>query len=358
MRLRTMKVLLWLLNGVIALGILGALGLFLVKPPIPSTVPLDDDLAELREDVASRRRVEGPEKQSPNDFRACWEANLLAIAPPPPPVAGGQDDTGTKPKGPRLDTLLSLEMICPVPEETGHAAVLRYKQPKKDTDKNENIAAQDTRLVRINQKIPGIEPVAIIKAVDPFGKLGTPPSVDVSYSGAVVSLQLERELVDLSVAPDGSGAKPSTRTAFAGPAGQKKPSSRSSGPATFDGNKQEGYETRPGSGMWMIPETEADRLGNEANDILEQAQFSTYTDKQGRPAGIRLDHVDAGSLILERGFQTNDVVQKVNGQPVNSKTELVDWVKRNHERFSMFRVEVLRRGQVKRLNFRVQKSRN
>ena len=99
---------------------------------------------------------------------------------------------------------------------------------------------------------------------------------------------------------------------------------------------------------------EAERISNEASDILEQAELSAYRDQAGKPAGVRLDHVEQGSLILDRGFQEGDILQKINGQPINSKTELVDWVQRNQDKYSMYRVQIQRRGQSKTLSFRVQ----
>ena len=342
MRIRSLKLLLWLLNGVITIGIVGAVFLFVVKPPSPVGQGLREDLEAIRDEAEANRRVEGEAARLKSEYQAVWKANLRALAPELPPQEIVEQTDKPRDSGPKLDSIVALEMII------GDSSTLRYKRPLRDKENDEDIKAADARSVRVNERIPGVEPAAVIKAV-----FGLERKIEVAYSGKTVTLEIEAHSPDLSVALEGGvpGAAP-TRTAFA-PAGAKKPSEdRSSGP--IDPNRTEGYETRPGSGMWMIPETEAGRLVDEAGDILEQATLSSYRDPQGRAAGIRLDRVDQGSLILDRGFQEGDIVQKVNGQSVNSKTELVDWVKRNHERYSMFRVELQRRGQVKRLNFRVQ----
>jgi len=342
MRIRTLKMMLWLLNGVITVGIVGAVFLFVVKPPSPVGQGLREDLEAIRDEAEANRRVEGEAARLKSEYQAVWKANLRALAPelPPPVVTDSTDEP--KETGPKLDAIVALEMIV------GESSTLRYKKPLRDKELDEEIKPNDARSVRVNERIPGVEPAAVIKAV-----YGLERKIEVAYSGKTVTLEIAAHSPDLSVAQDGTaaGATP-TRTAFA-PAGAKEASEdRRSGP--IDPNATEGYETRPGSGMWMIPEAEAERLVDEAGDILEQATLSSYRDPQGRAAGIRLDQVDSGSLILDRGFQVGDIVQKVNGQSVNSKTELVDWVKRNHERYSMYRVEVQRRGQIKRLNFRVQ----
>lgn len=346
MRLRNIKLLVWMLNVVITFGIVASVALFVLKPPAGDTGGLRDDLQAVHRDAAAERRVEKTQAKPLSHFRPTWEANIRNILPPEPVETIGDDKKEEPGAGPPLDTFVTLEMII------GDSSTLRYKQPKKDTEKKEDIKPNDTRLVLVNEKIPGIVPVAIIKEVHAFA---APPRIDVSYSGKTVSLELASEALDLSVAKDASG-KPTRTVAsarpFAGPAGQVAANKdRQSGP--IDPNAKEGYETRPGSGYWMIPAAESERLSEDAGSILEDAEMSSYR-VNGKPAGIKLDHVKEESLILQRGFQEGDIVQKINGQAINSKTELVDWVKRNHERFGMFRVELQRRGETKRLSFRVQ----
>lgn len=348
MRLRSTKALLWVLNVVLTFGIVGSVLLFVLKPPAAGTEGLRDELMAIQKEAESKRRVETFQAKKQSDYAATWDANVRdwTPAPPPPTDTGGGEKEPSR--GPKLDTFLTLEMII------DNSSTLRYKQGRKDTEADVDIKPNDTRLVRINEKIPGIVPVAIVKEVHAFA---APPRIDVSYGGEVVSLELKKEDVDLSVAQDGSGgrAAPATdrRTAFKGPAGVVPATGR----VPMDPNREEGYEQRPGSGMWMIPDPEVEKLREEAGDILEQAEISSYVDQNGKPAGIKLDHVDPDSMILARGFEEGDIIQKVNGQPINSQTELVDWAKRNQDKYSLFRVELLRRGQVKRLNYRFQSTR-
>ncbi len=348
MRLRSTKALLWVLNVVLTFGIVGSVLLFVLKPPAAGTEGLRDELMAIQKEAESKRRVETFQAKKQSDYAATWDANVRdwVPEPPKPPEDGGGEKEPSR--GPKLDTFLTLEMII------DNSSTLRYKQGRKDTEADVDIKPNDTRLVRINEKIPGIVPVAIVKEVHAFA---APPRIDVSYGGEVVSLELKKEDVDLSVAQDGSGGRAAPaadrRTAFKGPAGVVPATGR----VPMDPNREEGYEQRPGSGMWMIPDPEVEKLREEAGDILEQAEISSYVDQNGKPAGIKLDHVDPDSMILARGFEEGDIIQKVNGQPINSQTELVDWAKRNQDKYSLFRVELLRRGQVKRLNYRFQSTR-
>lgn len=346
MRLRSTKALLWVLNVVLTFGIVGSVLLFVLKPPAAGTDGLRDELMAVQKEAESKRRVETFQAKKQSDYAATWDANVRDWVPPVEREPERPTDSGEPKRGPKLDTFLTLEMII------DNSSTLRYKQGRKDTEADVDIKPNDTRLVRINEKIPGIVPVAIVKEVHAFA---APPRIDVSYGGEVVSLELKKEDVDLSVAQEGgSNRSPATdrRTAFKGPAGVMPATGR----VPMDPNREEGYEQRPGSGMWMIPDPEVDRLRDEAGDILEQAQISSYVDQNGKPAGIKLDHVEPGSLILDRGFQEGDIIQRVNGNEINSQTELVDWAKRNQDKYSLFRVELLRRGQVKRLNYRFQSS--
>jgi S1-C subfamily serine protease len=114
----------------------------------------------------------------------------------------------------------------------------------------------------------------------------------------------------------------------------------------------QGYETR--EGQWMIPNDEAERVAESAREILDQVELESYTDPSGRPAGIQIQHVEDDSIVLQRGFESGDIIQRVNGQPINSKSELIDWVSKNHEKYRNFRVELQRRGQRKYLSFTIQ----
>jgi len=347
MRLRNLKALLWFLNVLITLGVIASVALFVLKPPRPSGKGIRDSLTQLEKEAAAKRRVEGPEERFLSHYRAVWEANLLAVPPKVAETPGGAAEIET-PRGPSLDTMLSLIMIV------GNGSTLRYKKATTDSVNNEPIKVDDTRLVRVNEKIPGIVPEAVIKEVHTSED---PAKIDVSYAGETVSLELTNRRIDLSV-PSVSGAKgdPGVKvSSWAGPSGQKEPTNRV--PRAFDEDATEGYERQPGSGNWMIPAAEVERVTEDASEILEQAQISSYRDRNGRPAGIRLDNLEDGSLILERGFKVGDIVQKVNGQAINSKTEFIDWVKRNSERYNRFSVDVLRRGKSRKLSFNIQQQR-
>ncbi|MBI1853701.1 MAG: PDZ domain-containing protein [Planctomycetes bacterium] len=100
-------------------------------------------------------------------------------------------------------------------------------------------------------------------------------------------------------------------------------------------------------GVWQISADERDRIRDSAKDLLEDAEVTTYVNERTRRAeGMIVDHIEPKSLIAERGLREGDLVQRINGTPVSSKSELIDYVKSNGDRLYDVRVEVLRRGKT------------
>ena len=337
MRFGSAKLALWMLNGVTGCGVLIAAAMLALNPPAADTDALRDDLQQIQRDAASARRIDNGPAQPMSFFAATWDAPIRGV----PPVTDAETPEAPPTRSlPKLETILALEMII------GDGSSLRYKEPRTDTDTNESIRSNDTRLVLVNEKIPGITPMAVIRNVHAFA---APPRIDISYRGETVSLELAQSSIDLSNrGAEDSAIRRTAAVPYAGPAAvtladraRQRASTRSATGA---------YETRPGE--WVIPDSETLRLADRAGSILAETEISSHR-VDGKPAGIKLDHVAQGSLILQRGFRQGDIVQRINGQAVNSQTDLLEWARQNHDQTRMVRIELLRRGQAQRLSFRV-----
>ncbi len=115
---------------------------------------------------------------------------------------------------------------------------------------------------------------------------------------------------------------------------------------------EKGFETTPGSGMWMIPAPEAATLVQDAKSLLEGVTLTV--ERKGRQVvGIRLADAPEDSLLLRRGWRIGDVLTKVNATPIPSEDALRSHIAENHDRFSLYRFELLRDGEVMHLNYRL-----
>ena len=57
---------------------------------------------------------------------------------------------------------------------------------------------------------------------------------------------------------------------------------------------------------------------------------SPYIDpKRRKPAGIKVDRIAPGSIAASYGVQQGDILKSINGNPVNTKEQAIDWVKGN-----------------------------
>lgn len=342
MKLRSVKPLLWLLNGVITLGILASVALFVLKSPPPDYARLHAELDKIEESAARAKSGQVVKDTLLKDFEPCWKTSINGVEPVETGDSGGVQPTEAN--APGLDTWVQLIAIV------GDHAVFEYKKACRDAVAEEDIKAGDTRPVRRGALLPGVQPDALFKSIP------GPEKVEIVYGGESHFLEIPTE--DLSFAALAAAAQASASASggpgakmFTGPTGQMAPTGRVPAEPS-NPNATEGYEVRPG--QWMIPVDEANRIGENAREILEEAELSSYRDAGGRPGGIRVDRIKEGSLIVQRGIEEGDVIQRINGQAVNSKTELVDWVSQNYEKYKHYRVEIQRRGQRKFLSFTLQ----
>ncbi|MEZ5974077.1 MAG: PDZ domain-containing protein [Planctomycetota bacterium] len=73
---------------------------------------------------------------------------------------------------------------------------------------------------------------------------------------------------------------------------------------------------------------------------------------QWERAGIEVMEVRAGSIAARHGAQSGDVIISINGYPVNSQQEAIQWAKDNGDNYEVFTVVVERLGRLETLTYR------
>jgi len=89
-----------------------------------------------------------------------------------------------------------------------------------------------------------------------------------------------------------------------------------------------------------------------AEIITEEVATRRYRDPVTRqPAGIEITTVRPGSIAARHGVQQGDVIKSINGHPVSSESEAIQFVKQNKDNYDVWEVEVWNRGQTRTMTY-------
>ena len=99
-------------------------------------------------------------------------------------------------------------------------------------------------------------------------------------------------------------------------------------------------ETKPGTGTTKIPRAAAAGLAAQGEKAFDGVRFST-TELEGGKTALQLD--TPNPLMQQHGAQAGDILVSIDGYPMSSRGEVVDYVKRNPGK-SRFEVMFLRKG--------------
>jgi type II secretory pathway component PulC len=99
-------------------------------------------------------------------------------------------------------------------------------------------------------------------------------------------------------------------------------------------------ESKKDSGTITIKNGGDKALSREGESVLDGAQFSTTEGSKGEKM-LRIDKVPPA--LAQHGLQDGDTLVSVDGFPMSTKSEVVDYVKRNKSKPS-YDVTILRRG--------------
>ena len=120
---------------------------------------------------------------------------------------------------------------------------------------------------------------------------------------------------------------------------------RFDGPSKDDTTTAVLGRTERRNGQYYIGQEDAQMFNTDYQRILsEDVSVETYYDKDGKRAGLKIRSVKAGSLAASHGLQDEDVIISINGHPVTSEQEGIQYVRQNSDNTSIWRVIYLRGG--------------
>jgi len=359
MKMQGFKYALWAINFVIVVGI--GLSMTLLVLASDSTVPnVAKDLDAKASQVVSKT---GPAESGVNarDIDVLWNVAIRKKPPEPEKPVESESSGATGPT-----SVTPLDRYIVVAGLLGDAIVVLYVDPKVPSPKTPlPMGAKDPMpkqlVVEIGKPLPDIKPEAVPVRFQwtPF-----PGAVVFTYDGKEVVIPVARG-ADTPTAPVAAGGR--AGGPFGGPAGQVPGRGRvpggkdglggeEGGEATGEGGEggaggetaTEAREVRPGT--WEIPTSERDHIQQNAREILDQIGVEDYS--EGSIQGLKLSSLPGDSLPAQRGFQEGDIIKSVNGTPITSQSDLINYSKKM-EKIAVVRVEYYRQGKLMSSTYRV-----
>jgi hypothetical protein len=103
------------------------------------------------------------------------------------------------------------------------------------------------------------------------------------------------------------------------------------------------------------------RIGVDDAREIDERYAEILTDEVGyrrsrdpvtrQPNGIEITSVKSGSIASRHGVQQGDVIKSINGHPVTSESEAIQFVKQNKDNYDVWEVEVWNRGQTRTITY-------
>ncbi|MEM1452884.1 MAG: PDZ domain-containing protein [Planctomycetota bacterium] len=107
-------------------------------------------------------------------------------------------------------------------------------------------------------------------------------------------------------------------------------------------------QTELRNGQYYIGSEDAALFQDNFADILSKdVKTETYYDEDGKRAGLKLTEVREGSIASRHGAQTGDVVVSINGSPVNSEQEAIQFINGNSDKYDVWQVEIMNMGRTR-----------
>ncbi len=108
-----------------------------------------------------------------------------------------------------------------------------------------------------------------------------------------------------------------------------------------------------GRNRYRLGTEDVQTIGDDFPRILsEEVRTRRHRDpKTGRYDGIEITSIAPGSIASRHGAQAGDVVKAINGHPVSSKQEAINFVKNNQEMYEKWEITVENLGQERTVTY-------
>ena len=88
----------------------------------------------------------------------------------------------------------------------------------------------------------------------------------------------------------------------------------------------------------------------DINNLMSQVRIRPHF-KDGKSDGLSVSRIKGGSIFSKLGLRNGDIVQKINGEPINSPDEVL-MLYEKLKSGSRVSLEVTRKGEPKTMNYR------
>ncbi|MGH7150373.1 MAG: PDZ domain-containing protein [Planctomycetota bacterium] len=289
---------------------------------------------------ASRARV----AKNWDDYRNLFELNITGKRPPAPP----SEDIGPPlpPTGhvqPVSDLLRVLYVMFDagdpagtrgfsLEEFTGHFCYVQYKDP--------TLEKTAEPLLSVGDSLPAPHSAIQVKAIHQdrvvFQRTG-----EKDEEVVVRENEISAELVH-GVLGDGGG--PTTGLPTSAPASRPAIKAPRDWPATTT-------EEKPNK--WKISASDVEEVTARANEIVGTGEITVtphYRRGESSASGLRIGSIKPGSILDTKGLKPGDIVRSINGTPVRSKEQVIEYIQA-HPDLRSFTIEIERLGRPLTLQY-------
>lgn len=263
-----------------------------------------------------------------NDYSAIWKAPISGEKPKPV-VEGGPEKVET-PEVDSLDSVLSVQWIFKSDDPKESRVRLAYLDEPEDTE--------------LHAFTLGI----LTGEGDPLKS----PYDQAPYNGKVVKIEVDRVVFsfkgeEVVLTPPFAGEETGERLK-----GEGAPALPSKVVRTAPPPPPDTQEIEPGRWLLSVKETQYVRKNWERE--LDLMTVSSMKNPRTGKTELRLTDLKPGSLAARRGFQKGDTLISINGVPIHTKAQAINYVK-EHPELTTYVVKIDRMGKIITKTFQVPK---
>ncbi len=327
MNIKLLKKLLWMMNALLVLGVVGVVLKFFLFLPASAkqSRSAEDILGQVIQQ--GRRTIERDKPDPPITYRNTHELAINGAPPPPPEVIGpGSEQPKVSPLARNYE--LAWQMLDP--EGWGSYAHLL------------KLSDQTIISVEVGEMVDGAWKLIRVGVDD--------AEFEDETSGTTVTLVRKRsEIVDLDSGVSETGSANPSGPGFGSDGRERTPEEDFKlGPIKGALKKTENH--------YEMPVEEAGWWGRNYEQVANQVALQPVKDPEtGRPDGVLVKKITAGSMAQRRGLLPGDKIKSVNGTPVNSRQDAINYYKGPGKGLNRYLVVIERKGRLITLTYDVRR---
>ena len=254
------------------------------------------------------------------------------VPPPPPPPTETEKDKGpTRNYKPVADLLRVLMIRYDPVDEARSVAFVKYTPDAKVAPAK----VVGGYSLHVGDTLEGDLDNITVKSIAPNAETGR---LEVTFSfdeadrdpESLSTEQFEAKTHIVQIGPDG---KPQLKEPTSFPAGTYNRSAR----------RQNTVELSPNN--FFLGQADIEKIAQDYPSFINEIRPKRHRDpRTGRYDGIEIGEVPAGSMGARHGAETGDIIKSINGHPVTSPAEAINFAKNNSDKYNTWEILIERRG--------------